>query len=745
LSPAYVKVAVPVPLNRLYTYGCPDGMHVEPGVRVKVPFGRRTVVGIVVGLTDELDPDLPASKVKPLSRVLDAKPVLGEDIMVLCQWLCDYYHAPPGEAFFTPLPPQMTGDRKGEVDTRVFKEEEVVRFARELAEGERIGKKMDQAYSWLRVAGEASVRELQAATSVQRDAVIRLRERGLITMTRREVLRDPFKHLSIEPDVRPELTQEQVVSVNSVAEQLGEFQGFLLHGVTGSGKTEVYLALIEQVLAQGKGALVLVPEIALTPQLVSRFRARLGDTVAVQHSGLDPAARREQWVRIARGDLRVVIWARSALFSPIDNLGIIVVDEEHEPSYKQDVSPRYQARDLALVRGRITSSPVVMGSATPSLEAWANVKRHKLKRLVLSQRVQARPMPEVSIVDMREAAVVDEQAILSTVLVDAIAETLERDEQVILFLNRRGYASWINCATCGESLQCDSCSVSFTWHKRRKRLVCHYCDEVASLPSSCPNCKHGELAEKGAGTEQVENQLNTYFRDARIARMDRDTTRGHALASLLTRFRERDIDILVGTQMVAKGHDFPNVTLVGVLFAEQSLGFPDFRAPERTFQLLTQIAGRAGRAEKLGRVIVQTRMPEHYALKHALTHDSEGFLEAELVRRENRRFPPFTYLALIRVAGENEMEARKTAEDAHSVLCGHAEHALGQVEYFKLIGPRPAPVERARNRFRFQILIKSSRRSTLNQILKNAAGELEGARTKPDIRLSVDVDPVNFL
>ncbi len=742
----FVQVAVPVPLHQTFTYGLPAGLDAQPGVRVQVPFGPRRLVGLVVEPpSDSPSGGFDPKRIRDVLAVLDPAPVLGADLLALSRWLADYYHAPPGEAFLLPLPPAMSGGKKGEAREHAPKTESIARFVARPPDDARLGDKMDAALSWLETVGVASLREVRDATGADRGVMTRLETRGLVTLEQREVARDPFAAMPTTPDAAPPPTDEQAAAVQTISASFGAYRGHLLHGVTGSGKTEVYLALIDDVLARGEAAIVLVPEIALTPQLVGRFRARLGDRVAVLHSGLDPAARHEQWLRIAAGELPVVIGARSALFAPTPRLGLIVVDEEHEPSFKQDSAPRYHARDLALVRGSLAGAPVVLGSATPSLETWANVARGKLTRVTLAQRVHARPLPEVALVDLRTAEVADPDGMLSTELVTALTDTVARGEQAILFLNRRGFAAFVLCRACGARMACPACSVSYTWHRRRARLVCHYCDRVEPLPPRCPGCHDDALQEVGFGTERAEALLETLLPGARVGRMDRDTTRGQALLSLLDRFRRRELDVLVGTQMVAKGHDFPGVTLVGVLLAEQGLGMPDPRAAERTFQLLTQIAGRAGRADKPGRVLVQTFEPAHYALTYAARHDATGFLDDELARRHERALPPWAHLALLRVSGPDrdraEDEAHRVAELLHEALRADSEARRVSV----VIGPRPAIVERIAGRWRHQILLKSGTRAALHATLRRATAALDAAPLPSSVQLALDVDPLSFL
>ena len=742
----YVQVAVPVPLHRLFTYLVPDGMLVRAGLRVKVPFGPRKLVGMAIGApSDAPPPDMDVAKVKAVVDVLDTEPVLPNDVLALSKWLARYYHAPPGEAYLRPLPAKLGGGRGRGVAEHRFKTQEVVHYVRSAGASERIGPKMDAALSWLSEIKYATMADIRDATGTARDAVLRLQGKGMVRIETERVFRDPFRNLQVVPDTPPQMTDEQRHAFSSIEATLGTYTAHLLVGVTGSGKTEVYLRLIERVLARHEGALVLVPEIALTPQLVSRFRARLGDSVAIQHSGLDSDARHEQWLRIASGELRVVIGARSALFAPIGTLGLIVVDEEHENTYKQDVSPRYHARDLALVRGHAAGCPVVLGTATPSLESWHNAKEGKYRLLRLRERVNRRTMPDVDIIDLRSAATVEGAHLLSAPLIDAMSETLERKEQVILFLNRRGYAPFVSCQACGNVLSCESCSVSYTWHQARARLVCHYCDHVEPAARRCPACFSEDLKEVGAGTEAIESQLASIFKHATIRRMDRDTTRGHALNQLLDDFRSGAIDVLIGTQMVAKGHDFPNVTLVGVLLAEQGLGIPDFRATERTFQLITQIAGRAGRAGKTGRVLVQSSMPEHYALGFARHHDSEGFLEAENERRRERRFPPHSHLVLLRIDGPSDPDVMGVA----SMIAEWCRESCARIatteSVLTLVGPAPAPIERIRERYRIQILLTAARRGDGQQVIRELYQRLDQAKIAAHTNVSVDVDPLNFL
>lgn len=563
---------------------------------------------------------------------------------------------------------------------------------------------------------------------------------------------------------RPEhaLTEAQRAAVEAVA--MESFQVYLLHGVTGSGKTEVYLRLAASARAAGRSVLMLVPEIALTHQLVTRAQERFGAEVAVLHSGLAPGQRWDEWRRVARGEARVVVGTRSAVFAPLVDLGLVVVDEEHDPAYKQDEGLRYHGRDLAIVRAQLAGIPVVLGSATPSIESHQQALAGKYRRLALESRVHGRPLPDVTIVDLRSDAgrptrvPVDESAppppktdgsliepdapLFSPALLVAMRETLERGEQTLLFLNRRGFASALHCLVCGEPAGCPSCSVSLTFHRRRAALLCHHCGYArAARDVTCTACGRGALAALGLGTERVEAEIARLFPSARIGRLDRDTTtRQGAHRRILDAWAKGALDVLIGTQMVAKGHDVPGVTLVGVLQADVALSMPDFRAAERAFQLLTQVAGRAGRGERPGRVIVQTYRPTHHSLVAAATHDYASFAPPELEARREVGYPPFVRLVVLRLEGP---DAAETADFAESLAAGvrAACDATGVV----LRGPAPAPIERLRGRFRWQILVSSERTRALHDVVQRVQRAWKAASAARTIRLVVDVDPVSML
>jgi primosomal protein N' (replication factor Y) (superfamily II helicase) len=609
---------------------------------------------------------------------------------------------------------------------------------------------------WLVARGEVTVEELKAAFPRARDALNRLSARGLVTLRRIRADRIPGEGAG--PDVlagdgaahAPTPAQASALEVLEAAIG-GGFSPFLLQGVTGSGKTEVYLRLIEAALAAGRGALVLVPEIALTPQLAGRFRARFGARVAVLHSGLADGERHDEWWRLRRGEARVAVGVRSAVFAPVADLAVVIVDEEHEPSFKQEEGLRYQARDLALVRGREAGAVVVLGSATPSMESLLNVRAGRYGHLRLPGRVAGRPMPSVEIVDLRRDRPAgrpgaaaggdgdDRRWLLSDPLCAALGETASAGRQAILFLNRRGHAPSLVCMDCGEPTRCPNCEVGLTLHRHPQRMLCHYCAHETPPPGDCPSCG-GELSPLGAGTQSIEEEVVARLPGLRVARLDRDTTaRRGALGRILADFALGRSDVLVGTQMVAKGHDFPGVTLVGVVLADTGLSVPDFRAAERTFQLLAQVSGRAGRGEDPGRVLLQSWRPEHPAVVLAARSDFDAFADAELIAREAGRWPPHCRLLMVRIAGNAaERVAQVAARVARRAEAAAIAHPEADVE---VLGPAPAPLARLRGRTRWQILIKAPS-TRIVAWMGDLLSELE---VPPGVDLSLDVDPVGML
>ncbi len=581
----------------------------------------------------------------------------------------------------------------------------------------------------LRLSG-LSPRERIAGQALAKAGLVRLEKRSSSL----------FRESTAPVATPPVLNPQQAEAVATMAATEG-FRAFLLHGVTGSGKTEVYLRLIEAVRGRGRGALVLVPEIALTPQLASRFRARFGDDVAVLHSGLAPAERRAAWRRLRAGEVGIALGARSAVFAPVPDLGVVVVDEEHDPSFKQEEGLRYNGRDLALVRAQRANAVAVLGSATPSLESYRQAQLGRYQRLSLPLRANpaaaARPLPPVDLVDLRrEPPMAD--GLFSRRLLDAVKETVARGEQVILFLNRRGFAPLVLCRACGQSLRCHQCAVALTFHRAQQELACHYCGTTLRLPHSCPACRLPRLEQLGTGTERVESVVREYLPDARVARLDRDTAgvgRQGALEAALAEVHEGRVDILVGTQMVTKGHDFAGVTLVGVLLPDQGMNLPDFRAAERTFQLLEQVAGRAGRAERPGRVIIQTYNPEHPAIAALPSHDYEGFVINELARRKEAGYPPFGRLVALRLEGPDP-----DAVAASAARVADRGRAIGGNEV-RIRGPAEAPIALLRGQTRWQVWLSSEDRVALSICAQKAAA----AGAAPGVWVSIDVDPLSVL
>lgn len=601
-------------------------------------------------------------------------------------------------------------------------------------------------YESLPVGEAVSASELAAQDAGAYERLKKLEKLGLVTRESIEQRLNPFAdpesdlpehgaHGAAPPEATPE--QQSVIADITASLDKKEFATYLLNGVTGSGKTEVYLRVIEHVLARGQTAMVLVPEIALTPQLGSRFRSRFGGQVATFHSGLTVAERRDEWERVARGEARIGLGARSALFLPLTRLGIIIVDEEHETSFKQDETPRYNARDLAVFRGRKENAVVVLGSATPSLESRGNVTAGRYTELFMKQRVHGRPLPEVRRIDLAKGERVG-NGIFSKQLADAIHKNLENDEQTVLFLNRRGFASVVYCNDCGHAYKCGECDVSLTLHRRRGMLVCHYCGHEEHTPDACSSCAGHNLESQGLGTEKIEAELRMLMGDVPVARLDRDTVRTRSdLTRELARFGRNEAKVLIGTQMVAKGHDFPGVTLVGVVSADSGLNFPDFRAAERTFQLLTQVAGRAGRGVKSGGVLVQTYDPEHYAIQTAARHDYEGFAEQELIQREDLGYPPYMHLVLSRYECEREAMANDAAGlDAERLRRAAEKYGDG----VRVLGPAPAPLARLQGRYRVQVLLKGKERAMLRDIMR-----VMKRSHPPQVRQVVDVDPFSML
>jgi primosomal protein N' (replication factor Y) len=588
-----------------------------------------------------------------------------------------------------------------------------------------------------------AVIDLIKAANVSESVVNTLAKRGVVTEFAEDVRRDPLLRAEL-PDMEVfHLTTAQTAALRSIEKRIREksFATLLLHGVTGSGKTEVYIRAMQAALDQGRGAMMLVPEIALTPILSRRLRANFGGQIAIFHSSLSKGERFDEWSRLRSGEAHVVLGTRSAVFAPVQNLGVIIIDEEQDSSYRQEESPFYHARDTAIVRAQKESAVIVLGSATPSLESFHNAKSGKYEYLHLPERVANRAMARAEMIDMREVfARRKKPAVFSDELLKAIAETQVRGEQTIILLNRRGYSSFILCRSCGESINCPNCDVTLTYHQTDRTLVCHYCNHHQRAPSQCPNCASKYIYYVGEGTEQIEELLRKRFPTMRIGRIDRDTkSRRHQFEKTLLDFGKGELDLLVGTQMLAKGHDFPNVTLVGVVSVDAGLALPDFRAAERAFQLITQVAGRAGRGDLPGRVLIQTYHPHHYALRHACAQDYQGFYDEEIRHRRNHGYPPFVALALLLVRHKDVARANATAQQLRQALVeAKGDHAC------RILGPAPAPFARLRGEHRVQLLIKSRSRKQMRSVIDAALQAMEKAGN--DLRsVTVEIDPVSMM
>ena len=728
-----VEVLLPLALPGTLTYRVPAELvpRLRVGQRVAVPLGTRRASGYVVEIrSGPRDPGT-ALRLRDVAAILDDVPPLGEELLGFLREAARYYLAPPGEALRVALP------RVAERGARRVK---TVRRGAAAVGELRLGPRQRSLLAALETGGEMALGAAQREHGVAADAVRRLARCDLVVVEEREE-RDPFAALEAgardEPPVLNEAQQRAVAAIVG-ATRAGAYRGFLLHGVTASGKTEVYLRCAGEVLGTGRSCLVLVPEIALTPQLVQRFRARLGEGVAVLHSALPDGERRRAWAAMRDGRIRVVVGARSALFAPLGDLALVVVDEEHDGSFKQADRFRYHARDLAMLRAQRAKAVVVLGSATPSLETYRNAHTGKLELLRLPDRATPRPLPGVRVCDLRlRGRRHAGHPFLTLDLIEELQRTLARDDQAILFLNRRGFAPAAVCSSCGAILQCPSCGVALAYHRARDALLCHYCGFRRDVPPRCDTCREGPLDLRGLGTERVVAAVQELFPAARVGRLDSDIAPGAASERVLDRLRRRELDVLVGTQMVTKGHDFPGVTLVGILRADMGLQVADFRAAERTFQLLTQVAGRAGRGDTPGLVLLQTYLPDHYAIAAAARQDYEAFVRAELPFRRELGYPPFGYLALVR--GESPDDGRVTAamEALALDLAPVAEQAGAT-----LLGPCPAPLARLRGVHRRHLLIKAGTRRAVRGVAERVATWAE--RPLRGVRILLDIDPVHL-
>ena len=691
-------------VDRVFTYSIPASMKLQPGMRVRVPFGPREKEGFVIRLKDQADYD--ENKIKPVLSTLEDYPALLPQMMELAWEIRERCHCPLCEALRLMLPAEMRGGR-----IKIKTEE----YARLLIPQDRIDEAIQKQgrankrkllITLLSDGQYHSLEELRGMISNVRDPLNYLVEKEMAEIVEQETLRSPFYgRVDAPPD--PELTAEQTEVLSELLPALQQPQKpFLLHGVTGSGKTEVYIRLVRKALEMGKGAIILVPEIVLTPQMINWFRSRFGDTMAVLHSRLSAGERFDEWRRIRKGLARIVIGARSAVFAPVENLGAIIVDEEHEQTYLSERFPQYDAREIAASRGKREGAVVLFSSATPSIYSYAMARRGDYILMEMPHRVKNRPMPTIHLVDMREELRRGNHSMFSGLLTQKLEECIGKGQQAMLFLNRRGYASSVCCRKCGETIKCDYCDVSMTYHSVDQTLRCHYCGAVKPMPKNCPSCESVYIRPMGTGTQKVEEELNKRFPGAGIIRMDVDTTAGkNAHFELVDRFRAGQAKILLGTQMIAKGLDFPQVTLVGAVMADLTLNFPDYRAPERTFQLLVQVAGRAGRGEKPGEVVIQTYQPDHYAIAAAKTQNYRNYFTQEFERRKSDLYPPFTMMVRFLCEAKEMPMARETAEELKQrIIHEFADTPLWRRILF--IRADEAPINRIQDRCRAHVLMK---------------------------------------
>jgi primosomal protein N' (replication factor Y) len=804
----YIEVAIALPVNGTYVYSVPENLLslVSPGKRVLVPFGRRRVTGYILGeyqkndqkeikqILDIIDEEplffscmIPFFRwtadyyLHPIGDVIkSALPVglniydfavitltkkgeealstnsltpLENEILNMLQAapcrfkeLCKKLNKNIPNALIHNMQRHGLIEQKQTLKGSVIKQkiERYVSLTDSDVFSDDLSGAGKKVIDVVKNRGEVSVKTLKNLVPSAQKLLKHLQSEGYVSIFNKRIYRDPFGE-PIESDTPHRLTREQKQVVSEVMASLGRgFCTCLLTGVTGSGKTEVYMHLTATVIDSGYSALVLVPEIALISQMERRFRARFGDRIAILHSGLTSGERYDQWMRIARGEVAVVIGARSAVFAPLRNIGIIVVDEEHDTSYKQDSRLRYNAKNLAVVRAKLQNAVALLGSATPSIQSYYNVKTNKFKEVTLTKRVEKRSLPEVTVVDLREKRdVKGSRRFITSELYEAMKTTIGRGEQVLLFLNRRGFASYPVCSQCGEAVRCKNCDISLTFHQKHNAYKCHYCGFTRASASNCMFCGSSKIRLLGLGTEKIEATAKTLFPHAAVARMDRDTTRRKgSMIKILKGLRNRSIDILVGTQMVAKGHDFPNITLVGIICADLSLNFPDFRAGERTFQLLAQVAGRAGRGPVPGRVILQTYNPNHFSILSATKQDFQPFYNAEIGCRKSLSYPPFSRVVQIKISGKDKEKTRKHAQNVGDLCNELKKKNRSSSRSLEILGPVEAPLYRIAGKYRWQILVKGLEVQPLHRFLHDLWLVNKAKISRRDVTVVLDVDPV---
>ena len=785
-------------IDRPFDYRVPDRFKglVKAGMRVVVPFGPRKIQGFVTKIKEETD--VQSGNIKDIVDLFDLSPVLTDELLELSHWLTEKtlsYHITALQSMlpaamkakyekeiqvlsaeelpqslkelfgqqesilYADIPPEQLKPiqkhvQKGHLEVRYHVSQKSgkkkVRTLQIAVTKEKLEEKQEQLkknavkqkalLAFLLQTNETTflAKDLQQQTGASSQTIKALIQEGLLTESYEEIYRDPYRDREFTPSTPLDLTAEQAEAAKPIHQAVSDdkHETFLLHGVTGSGKTEIYLQTIDHVLQKGKEAIVLVPEISLTPQMVQRFKERFGSNVAVLHSGLSTGEKYDEWRKIHRKEVKLVVGARSAVFAPFENLGMIIIDEEHESSYKQEEMPRYHAKDVAIERAGRHQCPVVLGSATPSLESYARAKKGVYTLLTLKRRVNQQQLPHVSLIDMREELRNGNRSMFSEELMLRLKEVLERKEQAVLFLNKRGYSSFVMCRDCGYVEQCPHCEISFTYHRFQKRLKCHYCGHEAPVPAECPECHSEHIRYFGTGTQRVEEELTKVLPEARVIRMDVDTTsRKGAHEKLLTSFGNKEADILLGTQMIAKGLDFPDVTLVGVLSADTSLHIPDFRSSEKTFQLLTQVSGRAGRHEKAGSVIIQSYTPSHYSIELTKQHDYEAFYEQEMLHRRHQSYPPFYFLAMVTVSHEEVTKAAHVTDKIVQFL------KMNCAPNTRILGPAASPIAKIKDRYRYQCVIKYKRENELASLLRKIQDHYQKEMEQKQLMISIDMNP----
>ena len=705
-------------IDKVFDYSVPDVLQgdIKVGIRVEVPFGKQILEGFVLDIKESYDSKY---ELKEIISIKDNDVILNEELLQLGKIMQNNTLATLISCYQVMLPKALKA-KQGSVINKKY--DTYYKIDEEMLKSVKTTNKQDDIINYVRNKGLVRRSEL---LGISVSIISNLVKKGVLVSEKQECYRLCY---SKELGTKFQLTKDQEEVVDAVLNDSG-FKPYLLHGVTGSGKTEVYMELIEDALNKGKTSIMLVPEISLTPQMVERFQKRFGDNIAALHSALSDGEKYDEWRRIVRGEANIVIGARSAIFAPLRNIGMIIIDEEHSESYKQsDSNPRYSAKDVAMIRAKYHNCPIIMGSATPSLEVMARAKKGVYKYLSLPNRVNGKKLPMVKLIDMNEE-IKRSKGHFSFDLVNSINSRLEQGEQVILLLNRRGYASFVTCKNCGYTFKCPNCDISLTYHKSSNTLRCHYCGYGTKVYNICPECKEKSISDLGVGTQRIEEELGDIFPDAKILRMDFDTTsRKGSHEKMIKAFKNQEYDILLGTQIVAKGLDFSNVTLVGVINADTSLNIPDFRSSENTFSLLSQVAGRSGRSEKSGEVIIQTFNPEHYAISYAKMHDYMGFYNKEMEIRKILKYPPFYYLCYIKISGKDMEYVSKEAEKIKRSL----ERNLTDTN---ILGPSPSTIFRVNNIYRFGIILKFKREENLKDVLNKILEHYKG-----NIKIKIDID-----